>query len=52
MSEFEKASQKISASLDCAIAFTAKKNPIFAWSNQYKGAKIKITGVLAEQTGM
>lgn len=28
------------------------KNPIFEWSEKFKGHKVKISGAVAEQTGM
>ena len=38
-------------SLDSNLTFNFI-NPTFSWSNTLKGAKIKITDLVAQQTGM
>lgn len=47
----QKELQKISISLDQSSMFQMK-NPTFFWSENFKGHKVKINGLVAEQTGM
>lgn len=42
---------KIMSTLNANLSF-AVKNPVFTWSQQMKGHKIKVTGNIAEQAGM
>ena len=48
-SEVDKNVQKVLQTLDENAVF---KSPVFQWSEELKGHKVKINGVIAEQTNM
>lgn len=48
-SEVDKNIQKVMQTLDETAVF---KSPVFQWSEELKGHKVKITGTIAEQTNM